>query len=340
MKISGRSAAGFCRAPDTSLAGALLFGPDDGLIAERRRELVKAILGGDDTDMRLSRIAASDARKDAALVADELRAQGFFPGRRIVVIEDGTDGLGKPLASALEDITAEDAFLVVTAGTLTARSALRKLFETDGRLAAVQMFADAPDPRDIEMRLREAGAAAPIARDAVEVLVDLGVDMDHGSFGQLLSKIALFTAGQTEEITADQVLAMAPLGLEAEVDRLVHAVADGRPGEIGGLMRRLGASGAGPTTLLIAMARHFRQLMLAASARGGAEAGIALIKPPLWGPRRSAVSAQLRRWRPDRLEQANRLLFETDGKIRSAAPVPGEALVERCFLRLAMMAGR
>lgn len=340
MKIPGRSAAGFCRSPDPALAGALLFGPDDGLIAERRRELVAAVLGGDDTDMRLSRIAAADARKDAALVADELRAQGFFPGRRVVVIEDGTDGHGKPLAMALDGVTEADAFLVVTAGTLTARSALRKLFETDGRLAAVQMFADAPDPRDIEARLRDAGATASPSREALEALVALGVDMDHGSFGQLLAKIALFTAGQDAEISVDQVLAMAPQGLDAEVDRLVHAVADGRPGEIGGLMRRLGASGAGPTTLLIAMARHFRQLLLAASAPGGAEAGIALIKPPLWGPRRSAVSGQLRRWRPDRLEQANRLLFETDGKIRSSAPVPGEALVERCFLRLAMMAGR
>lgn len=340
MKIAARSAAGFCRAPDMSMVGALLFGPDDGLIADRRRDLVAAILGGDDTDMRLSRIAAADARKDAALVADELRTQGFFPGRRVVVIEDGTDGLGKPLAAALEDVTGDDAFLVVTAGTLTARSALRKLFETDGRLAAIQMFADAPDPRDIETRLRDAGASAPVSRDAVDVLVGLGADMDHGSFGQLLGKIAVFTLGQNEEITAEQVLAMAPHGLEAEVDRLVHAVAEGRPGEIGGLMRRLGASGAGPTTLLISMARHFRQLMLAASAPGGAEAGLALIKPPLWGPRRSAFSGQLRRWRPDRLEQANRLLFETDGKIRSAAPVPGEALVERCFLRLAMMAGR
>jgi DNA polymerase-3 subunit delta len=290
--------------------------------------------------MRLTRISAADARKDAALVSDELRAQGFFPGRRVVVIEDGTDGLGRPLAAALEGVAAEDAFLVVTAGTLTARSALRKLFETDGRLAAVQMFADAPDPRDVETRIREAGVSAPVSRDAVELLVGLGADMDHGSFGQLLTKIAVFTVDQTDELTADQVLAMAPQGLDAEVDKLVKAVADGQPGEIGVLMRRLAASGAGPTTLLIAMARHFRQLMLAASAPGGAEAGIALIKPPLWGPRRSAFSAQLRRWRPDRLEQANRLLFETDGKIRSAATVPGEALVERCFLRLAMMAGR
>ncbi|MEO1492471.1 MAG: DNA polymerase III subunit delta [Pseudomonadota bacterium] len=340
MKIAARSAPGFCRAPDTSLIGALLFGPDDGLIAERRRDLVAALLGGDDTDMRLTRLAAADARKDAALVADELRAQGFFPGRRVVVIEDGTDGLGKPLAAALDGVTDADAFLVVAAGTLTARSALRKLFETDGRLAAVQMFADAPDPRDVEERLRLAGVAAPVSRDAVEVLVGLGADMDHGSFAQLLTKIAVYVTGQTEQVSAEQVLAMAPQGLDTEVDRLVQAVADGRPGEIGGLMRRLGASGAAPTTLLIAMARHFRQLMLAASAPGGAEAGIALIKPPLWGPRRSAFSGQLRKWRQDRLEQANRLLFETDGKVRSAAPVPGEALVERCFLRLAMMAGR
>lgn len=340
MKISARAAAGFCRSPDLGLVGALLFGPDDGLIAERRRSLVTAILGDDDTDMRLTRIAAADARKDGALVADALRAQGFFPGRRVVLIEDGTDGLGKPLKAALDGVTDQDAFAVVTAGTLTARSALRKLFEDDGRLAAIQMFADAPDARDIEARISAAGTTAPVSREALDVLTALGAEMDHGSFSQLLTKISVFTVGQTDEISTAQILDMAPAGLDAEVDRLVSVVADGRAGEIGGLMRRLAASGAAPTTLLIAMSRHFRQLMLAASAAGGPESGIALIKRPLWGPRRTAFAGQLRRWRPERLEQANRLLFETDGKIRSSAPVPGEALVERCFLRLAMMAGR
>ena len=50
------------------------------------------------------------------------------------------------------------------------------------------------------------------------------------------------------------------------------------------------------------------------------------------------MQALLRRWQPRRLEQANQILFEADSKVRSSANAPDMALVERCSLRLAMMA--
>jgi DNA polymerase III subunit delta len=77
--------------------------------------------------------------------------------------------------------------------------------------------------------------------------------------------------------------------------------------------------------------RHFRQLLIAAGASGRA---------PLWGARRDVVTAQSRRWRRDRLEMAARMLYEADARVRSAERVPAMALVERCALRLAMMAER
>ena len=77
-------------------------------------------------------------------------------------------------------------------------------------------------------------------------------------------------------------------------------------------------------------------LLQIASSQGG----MARVRPPLWGARREEITAQLRNWTGPRLEQANRLLFDTDGRLRSSDRAPDFALLERAALRLAIMAAR
>ncbi len=340
MKLAGREAVRFCREPAPDTCAVLLHGADAGLVAARRREIISAIMDGAVDDLRLTQLDAGEARRDAAAVGDAVRARGFFPGRRIVLIEGGTDGLAKPLTAALEGVTPEDALLVVTADALPARSALRKLFEGQGRFMSLQFFADAPDPADIAAALEGAGLTCGLEPEAREALAAIGGAMDHGSFARLIDMVATFGLDRTEPLDAATVELLAPAGLDGEIDALVAAVAGGRAEKIGPVLRRLGAGGAAPVTLILALQRHFRQLLTAASDARGPAAGLAGLRPPLWGPRRSAAEAQLRAWARDRLEQANRLLFEADGKLRSSEKAPDWALIERYALRLALMAGR
>ena len=143
-----------------------------------------------------------------------------------------------------------------------------------------------------------------------------------------------------EPLDEATVLALAPVGLDAEVDRFIEAVAEGQPSRLVPLLRRLRAGGTTPVGLLLALQRHFRTLLLAAVHAGGPDAGIARVRPPLWGKRRDAFVRQLRKWRSNRLEQACRLLFEADSRVRSSGAAPDFALVERCALRLAIIAQR
>ena len=211
MKLAATAAARFCEAPDPAIGGILLYGPDPVLVAERRRAIVCAVLGdGDDAALRLERIPVADARRSAGIVADALAARGFFPGRRVVLIEDGTDGL----AAGLKDVVAahepDDALLVVTADALPARSSLRKLFETGRSIAAAALYPEPPGPDEIAARLRSAGCTAQLAPDAAEALVSLGSESDTGALAQIIEKIALFCTSEDQSVTLDMVEALAP----------------------------------------------------------------------------------------------------------------------------------
>lgn len=337
MKLAGRETARFCKDPDTRLKGALIYGPDAGIIAVRRRELTRALLGEEPDDMRVSQINAADVRKDASLLDTELKARGFFPGRRVVIVESATDGMSKTLSQVLDTVESEDAFLVLTAGQLPARSSLRKLFETDGTLASLQQFQDAPGPTDIEDLLRVAGLKNGASHEGISLLAEIAQSADYGSFLQLIDIISIYGSNETGPLSAEQISLIAPAAQDAEVDLFVEAVAHGNAAKIGPLLKRLQTGGTNVVTLLIALQRQFRQMLMVSSAPGGPEAGIALVKPPLWGARKSSMQSLMRRWQRRRLEQANQILFETDSNVRSSGNAPDMAVLERCALRLAMM---
>ena len=335
MKLSGAEASRFLAKPDPTRAGLLIFGADTMRVALKRQEAILALIGPQgESEMRLARIAASDLRKDAALLSDATRAVGFFPGPRVAFVEDATDGLTATLEAALKDWRAGDAQIVVTAGNLTAKSALKTLFEKHLNATCIGLYDDPPTREEIEQALAKAGLKQ-IEPAAMADLTSLARDLDPGDFRQMLDKIALYKYQDTTPLTPAEIAALAPATIEAEVDDLLSAVADQRHAAIGPLMRRLEGQGVQAVALCIGAMRHFRSLHIAASDPGGVSNG--LMKARVFGPRRDAMQRQAQAWGMRRLEDALALLVETDLSLRSTSRAPAMAVMERALIRLAMM---
>lgn len=337
MKLSTKEAAAYFRKPDPEAAGLLIFGEDVMQVATRRKQVIDVLVGPEgEAEMRLSRIQGAELRKDAATLSDAMRAQSFFPGPRVALVEDATDGLAPVIAAALAEWQPGDAQIIVTAGQLTAKSALRKAFEGHRTARSVGLYDEPPGPQEIEEMVTRAGLVR-MSGDAKAALVALSRSLDPGDFRQTVDKLGLYMASENTEVSAADVAACAPQSAEAELDTLLAIVADGRAPEIADVLRRLYAQGTNPVTLCIGALRHFRALHTAASDPGGASSGIARMRPPVFGPRRDAMVRQAGGWGRDRLEKALSLLIETDLQLRSASTAPQHALVERAMIRLAMM---
>ena len=340
MKLGPRDAPGFLARPDPRVPGVLIYGADPMRVAEKRQVLVRNHIGPQgEGEMRLARFPASDLRKDPAAALDALKAQGFFPGPRAVLIEDATDTASEALKSALAQWAEGDAMAVVTAGQLNASSKLRKLFEGDRRALCLAVYDNPPDRAEIEAMLKEAGleGAAP---EAMRDLTALAQVLEPGDFRQTLTRIALYKLGDEAPLSPAEIAALAPQSVEAVVDDVLDAVAEGRRGAVSPLMARLAAQGVAPVTLCIGAIRHFRLLhTLVSDPRGPAQA-IGTLRPPVFGPRREKLLRQAQRWRVERVELALGEITETDLTLRSSTRAPLMALTERAMLRLATMAAR
>ena len=340
MKLSTRDAPAYFRKPDPSRTGLLIYGSDAMRVALRRQEVIKALIGPEgEEEMRLTRIPAAELRKDPALLSDAIKSQGFFPGPRVAFVEDATDGLADVIAAALSDWRDGDAQVIVTAGQLAAKSKLRKLFEDHPSAYATGIYDDPPSREEIEAALTATGLRN-IPSDAMGALTALSRQIDPGDFRQTLEKIALYKLNDDAPLTPDEIALSAPASIEAGVDDVLNIAAEGKPQEIGPVLRRLEAQGVGAVALCIGATRHFRTLHVVASDPGGPGSGIGKLRPPVFGPRRDRIQRQASAWGMHKLERALGLLLDTDLTLRSAANVPDMAVMERTLLRIAGLAKR
>jgi DNA polymerase III subunit delta len=337
VKLTPRDAPRFFSKPEPGRTGVLIYGGDAMRVALKRQELIANLVGPQgEEEMRLTRIPASELRKDPALLSDAIKAQGFFPGPRVAFVEDATDTLAKTITPALDDWAEGDATVVVTAASLAPRSALRKYFEGHRNAYAVGIYDDPPTRAEIEAELAKAGLTQ-IAPEAMTDIANLARVLDPGDFRQTIEKLALYKLNDPTPTAPADVLACAPASTEAEMDDVLHAAAEGRAPELGPLMARLEAQGVQPVGLCIAATRHFRTLHLAAADPEGPAKGIARARPPVHFKSRDRMIRQAQAWGVTRLEAALELLIDTDLQLRSASRAPQAALVERALIRLAYM---
>ena len=338
MKLSPRDAAGFLARPDPRVPALLIFGADPMRVAERRQKVIAAQLGDQgEAEMRLARMPAADLRREPGAAMDAMRAQGFFPGPRALLIEDATDAAAAALKPALAAWEEGDALIVVTAGQLNASSKLRKLFEGDKRARSLAVYDDPPGHDEITATLREEGLT-DLAPEAMRDLTALAQGLEPGAFRQTLTRIALYKHGDDKPLSPEEIALLAPEAGDGAIDQVLDAVAEGRMGAIAPLSARLAGRGVTPVALCIGALRHFRLLhALASDTRGPAQA-LAGLRPPVYGPRRDRLLRHASRWPVPRIESALRALIETDLALRSSNPPPARALVERMLMRLAALA--
>jgi DNA polymerase III subunit delta len=338
MKLGGRDGDRYFAKPDPDRTGLLIYGGDAMRVALKRQQVIVALLGENaDEEMRLTRMAGGDLRKDPALLMDAIKAVGFFPGPRAAFVEQTTDAAAPAIAAALQGWEPGDAQIIVTAGALKAGSKLRKMFETHANALAVGIYDDPPSRAEIERILAAAGIRV-VPTEAMAMLTGLAGDLGPGDFAQTIEKLALYKHGDSSELSVEDIDACAPQSIEAALDDVLNVVAEARSGEIGPLLRRLQAQGTNAVSLCIGATRHFRTLYTAASDPGGAASGVGRLRPPVYGKRRDRIVRQAQSWGPARLETALSVLTDTDLLLRSAGQsAPAMAVMERALIRLAML---
>ncbi|AXI44895.1 DNA polymerase III subunit delta [Sulfitobacter sp. SK012] len=327
MKLSRRDAGAVIAKPPTDKLGLLIYGGDAMRVALKRQDYLKALLGdAAEEEMRLTRIPATDLRREPAMLMDAIKAVGFFPGPRAAFVEGANETVAAIIVDTLADWKPGDAQIVVSAGDLKKTSKILKAFEAHREAYALGIYDDPPDRVEIERMLTAAALRAD--GPVMGALEELSRALDPGDFRQTVEKLSLYKIGDATPLSLEDVTACAPASTEAAVDDILNVVAEAQADQIGPVMRRLQSQGVNAVTLSIQAMRHFRALHRTACNPGA----------PIYGFRdRDRMMRQSRDWGVAKLEAALGMLTDTDLQLRSAGQTaPAMAIIERTFIRLAM----
>jgi DNA polymerase-3 subunit delta len=337
MKLQGRAADDFARAPDPRIRAVLVYGPDEGQVRERGEAIARRIVPDPHDAFRIAALTPESVTGNAAALVDEASALSMMGGRRIVTLRDATDKTTTACMALAKAGHAGDSLVIVEAGDLTPRSSLRKLFENENTLAALACYAD--DERSLAGLIRDALAAERIAveGDALAYLAQAMLG-DRALARRGIEKLILF-CGPNGRLSLDDAMAAIGDAGEVDLDDPVRAAADGNRRETDRAVQKLLDEGTSPVALLRAAQGYFRRLHIARSlVDGGASVDSALagLRPPVFFKQAPQFRSHLARWRQPMIAAALTRLVECEAAVKRTNS-PDALLTARAFVLIAQM---
>ncbi|MBM3517738.1 MAG: DNA polymerase III subunit delta [Alphaproteobacteria bacterium] len=340
MKPAPREIERLLRAPPATLGGALVFGPDQGLVRERADLLARAVAGDLGDAFRVAQLTPAGVRDDPARLSDETRALAFGGGRRLVWVR----GPGEAPIDAVEHAlggTGPGSFLLIEAGDLAARAPLRRLFEAAAAAVAIACY---PEEGESLERVMQGILAEHGARATPETLAFLGQRLggDRQLVRREIEKLILYAAGGGAAIGLADAEAVTGDVTELTLDDIAAAVAGGEHAALSRLLDKAFQQGESAIGVLRAVMRHLHRLLEATAQRErGAtpEAAMAALRPPVFFRQQPAFRAALRTWSSAKLLVVLELVLKAEIVCKTSG-IPAAAVCGYTLTRIAHAARR
>ncbi|HXC30014.1 MAG TPA: DNA polymerase III subunit delta [Stellaceae bacterium] len=339
MKLAAGRVDNFLRRPDPGIRAVLLYGPDAGLVRERADALGRTISPDLRDPFRVADLNGAALSADPARLFDEAAQISLMGGQRLVRVRDVGDAQSAVFSRFLGDPPG-DGLVVVEAGDLPARGALRRLFDDAPCGVAIGCYPDGA--RDLAEIIRDTLGAHQIAasRDALEFLgAHLGGDrlLTRAE----LDKLTLY-AGDGGRIELEDAKLSIANSAALSLDDAVLAAAEGDGPGLDRALARVFQEEESPVSVIRAALRHMQRLH-ALSARTAAGESIDNVlrgaRPPIFFKQQDSFRRQLAQWREPLLRRQLDALAEAEVQLKTTG-IPAETACRAALLAMAQQARR
>jgi DNA polymerase-3 subunit delta len=337
VRLAPSRIAAFLQRPDPEIRAVLLYGPDEGLVRERAEAVARSVCPDLKDPFRVADLMAAALAADPARLGDEAAQLSLGGGRRIVRVRGAGDALAKLFAGFLES-TPGEALVVVEAGELASRSALRRAFEAAPPAVAIGCYPDAPHELAAVIRETLAAHRVSASRDAGQFLIE-HLGGDRLLTRSELEKLALY-AGEGGRVEIEDARLSVSDTAALELDHAVMAAADGDAVRVERVLGRVLQQGESPVSIIRALLRHLHRLhaLLARLAGGaGIDEVMRTARPPIFFKQEDSFRRQLGLWTEARLRPQLDRIATAELNMKTTG-LPAETICREAMLALAQAA--
>ncbi len=337
MRLAPSRIAAFLQRPDPEISAVLLYGPDEGLVRERAEAVARSVCPDLRDPFRVADLMAAVLAADPARLADEAAQLSLAGGRRVVRVHGAGDALAKLFSGFLES-TPGEALVIVEAGELPSRSALRRAFEAARSSVAIGCYPDTP--RELATVIRETLASHRVtaSRDAGQFLIE-HLGGDRMLTRSELEKLALY-AGEGGRIEIEDARLSISDTAAIELDDAVMAAAEGDAVRVERVLGRVFQQGGSPVSIIRTLLRHLHRLhVLTVRLSGGAniEEVMRTSRPPIFFKQEDSFRRQLGLWTEARLRPQLDRIAKAELNMKTTG-LPAETVCREAMLALAQAA--
>lgn len=347
MKLQFRQIEPFLKSPDPAVRAILVYGPDGGLVRERAKTLALQVISDLSDPFNAAHLTGDAIESDPARLLDEANARSLMGGRRLVRITDPGEGIASSLKDWLKSNPGPETLIVIEAGDLKPKSALRKLAEDAKNAAALPCYVE--EERDLATFIRGAiqEAGMTIQSDAAAWLA-ANIRGDRQRARMEVEKLILYCGGYGAENAASSSQQKKSITLEdaqnssgeaggQNLDDLIYAVMAGRAEQAMTSLRRMLSEGIEPIVLLRSLQNHLARLHLARTLMDlhgqSALEAMKSLNPPIFFKQEDAFKAQLQRFSAPQLRGLLRRIALLEARTKQTG-VPVETLCAQTLLTL------
>lgn len=333
MIIKGDKATTFCTRPPPDIFIFLLFGQDEGVVADHAKILANAIASAAGEETPISRLHEDELKKDPVVLPELLSARALLGGRDMYRLKINGDALAKQFDSLLSSLSNKamyaENYLIVEAGDLQKKSKIRDIFNISQSAAVLQFRADNDQQTAAYIREQLSGQNILIDEDALEFFSS-ELPGDRRLANSEIEKMCLYAYQLDRPLSMEDVRQVATAEQPRGSDDAADAAILGRAAKAIHAIDRFLDAGGSPVSALRTL--HYRILRIA-----DAKSGARYLRPPVPPADQSSFTAGLSHWNTKRITRALAMLYGAEKTCKQGG-APAEAALKIVLDRIARRA--
>jgi DNA polymerase-3 subunit delta len=334
--LKAHEVARFVARPDIAQGIFLAYGPDAGLVRETAQRLIRKLTEDDPQSADIVVLEGADIDAEPSRLAIEANTMSLFGGKRIIRVRNAGKSLVMPLAE-LRDHPG-DAAIVLEAGNLAAKDALRALVEAAKQGRALPCYPDSDETLQALIRETFNQSGIRVDADVISLLREI-LGNDREITRRELEKLCLYAAS-TKTLTHEDVLLLCADNGMLVIDAIVDATAGGNAERLELALNRALSSAVDPQRILAISVIHFSNLRRWRTEVDFGKSPRAVLegqRPKPHFSRIGQLEQQLRLWTDQALSSASERLLQVTAETRRR-PGLAEAALRRALLSICMSA--
>ena len=323
----------FLKTPDPNIRCVLLFGTNEGMIAELTKKIALTVCNDIDDAFQTASFQMDTLEKDMGALFGEYNAVSLMGGRRVIFIKEANNNLTKPLKELL-DTSTSDTLLIISSSNLNSKSSLVSFIKDYAGGALISCYEDRQENIYSFVKDFLIKNNMTVSSEAIELLCRR-LSADRKASLSELEKLITYE-GSKKNITLDDIQKVVCDTADSSVEDLCYLVASGQTQTALNSYQHLLNEGEEPVMLIRSITYHFLKLLdcFALIENGTTiENSILSIKPPLMFYRKADFMMQLKIWKKNSLFDVLSLLYKAEKECKTTG-YPSEEIVSYTLMQI------